>query len=252
MANQLTHVPHILNMESGYNKYDPVHKSIFEVKFTLPTILDPSQYGEIASGPGSIVDLLGQQVTQVSGLEALQKVPGIGEQKFHGATVSYINPVLDSTAADIQVTFNLNLRDVTDNFVLRVFKDWARLCYDLQTGARLLKSQYCSASMVIAEGNRDGAIWRAYAFKDVMLAGITGLGDLDYTSTEAVPLQVTFRSDYWTEIMGTGNKDPEAPDYYGGKDTVYYKGGSLAGPSQHITEEQDLRNLQNGMTGRGI
>ena len=39
MANNLTHLPHILNVESGRLKYDPVHKSIFEVYFTLPDAL---------------------------------------------------------------------------------------------------------------------------------------------------------------------------------------------------------------------
>ena len=251
MANQLSHVPHILNIESGYNKYDPVHKSIFEVKFTLPTFLDQFN-AEYTTSTIPTVDLLGQQVVSVSGLEALQKTPAIGEQKFHGATVSYINPVLDSTAADITVVFNLNLRNVTDNFVLRVFKDWARICYDIQTGARLLKSQYCCSSLVIAEANRDGAIWRAYAFKDVMLASIQGLADLDYSATDAQQLTVQFRSDYWTEIMGSGWQDPRDGSYpvnYNGSGSTgngveYYKKGSMAGSDVDARDNMDLPTLQ--------
>ena len=59
-------------------------------------------------------------------------------------------------------------------------------------------------SMTIAEANRDGTIWRAYSFKDVMLTQIAGLGTLNYTSNEAQTIDVTFRSDYWEEILATG------------------------------------------------
>ena len=36
-------------------------------------------------------------------------------------------------------------------------------------------------------------------FKDVFITAITGLDSLDYSSSEARTLQVTFRSDYWDD-----------------------------------------------------
>ena len=30
------HLPHVMNTQSGANRYDPMHRSIFEVYFTLP------------------------------------------------------------------------------------------------------------------------------------------------------------------------------------------------------------------------
>jgi hypothetical protein len=193
MANQLLHLPHIKNMESGINKYDPVHKSIFEVYFTLPTIIQ-TEFKKTEL-------LLTEQVTNVSGLDVLQKTTPQGEQKFYGVTVSFLNPVLDSTAADLTITFNLNLRKVTDNFVLKVFRAWENISYDLSDGTRGIKTDYISDDLRIAEANRNGEIWRSYVFHHVMLTGVTGLEDLDYSSSDPRTLQCTFRCDYWDDEL---------------------------------------------------
>ena len=100
MANQMSHLPHIQQVASGYNYYDPVHNSIFEVTFTVPRALNKVFK---ATSPDGIVHLLQEQVTEVSGLEALQKTTAAGTQKFHGVDVSFLNPTLDNTFADITV-----------------------------------------------------------------------------------------------------------------------------------------------------
>jgi hypothetical protein len=194
MANQMNHLPHINNVHAGFNHWDPVHNSIFDVSFTIPLLLQ-NAFGQ------DDVHLLQEQVTEVSGLEALQKTTGAGEQKFHGVTVSFLNPTLDSTAADITIKFNLNLRSVTDNYVLRLFKEWARLSYDMHNGTRSLKCDYVAESLTIAEANRNGDIWRSYIFHHVMLTGVTNLDDLDYMSNDARQLTCTFRCDYWEDEL---------------------------------------------------
>jgi hypothetical protein len=193
MANALTHLPHIKNMKSGINKYDPVHKAIYEVYFTLPDVIR-SQFSEDEV-------ILTEQVTNVAGLDALQKTTPAGEQRFYGVTVSYLNPVLDSTAADLTITFNLNLRNVTDNFVLKLFRAWENISYDLSDGARGIKVDYISDALRVAEANRNGEIWRSYIFHHVMLTSVTGLDDLDYTANDARQLVCTFRCDYWDDDL---------------------------------------------------
>ena len=193
MANNLTHLPHILNVESGRMKYDPVHKSIFEVYFTLPAAIQSQFKTEEL--------LLTEQVTNVSGLDVLQKTTPASEQKFYGVTVSFLNPVLDSTAADLTITFNLNLRNVTDNFVLKIFRAWENISYDLSDGTRGIEVDYISDRLRIAEANRNGEIWRSYIFHHVMLTGVTGLDDLDYSSNDARTLVCTFRCDYWDDEL---------------------------------------------------
>jgi hypothetical protein len=187
MATTLTHLPHIKNVKSGINKYDPVHNSIFEVYFTLPeAIAQTFKEDEI---------LLTEQVTNVAGLDVLQKTTETGEQKFYGVTVSYLNPILDTTAADITIDLNLNLRNVTDNFVLKVFRAWENLSYNLADGTRSIKVGYISDNLRIAVATRNGDIWRSTIFHHVMLKGVTGLDALDYMNNEAITLQVPLRSE---------------------------------------------------------
>lgn len=194
MANPLVHLPHIKNVKSGINKYDPVHQSIYEVYFTLPEVIQ-SEFKEDEL-------LLTEQVLTVSGLDVLQKTTPAGEQKFFGVTVSFLNPVLDQTAADLTIVFNLNLRNVTDNFVLKIFKAWENLSYDLSDGTRGIKMDYISDNMRIAEANRNGEIWRSYIFHHIMLTGVSGMDGLDYSSNEPRQLTTTFRADYWDDEMG--------------------------------------------------
>lgn len=199
MANGLTHLPHIKNFKSGINKYDPVHNSIYEVYFTLPEAIQ-SEFKEDEA-------LLTEQVVSVQGLDILQKTTPAGEQKFYGVTVSFLNPSLDQTAADLTIVFNLNLRNVTDNFVLKVFKAWENLSYDLSDGMRGIKVDYISDNMRIAEANRNGEIWRSYIFHHIMLTGVTGLDQLTYGNNEAIQLTCAFRCDYWDDEIAAENNN---------------------------------------------
>jgi len=190
----ITHLPHIQNTEAGRNKYDPMHGSIFEVYFSLPEAISSTFKNDEA--------VLTEQVVSVSGLDALQKTVAAGQQKFLGVDVSFLNPVLDNTYAELTITLNLNIRNATDAYVLKIFKAWGKLGYDLSDGTRTLMQDYVTDTLRIAEANRDGTVWRSYVFHKVMLTGITGLDELNYTNNEARTLQVTFRADYWDEDLG--------------------------------------------------
>ena len=195
---QLSHVPHVRSVEAGRNYYDPVNTAIFEVGFTFP--------GLISSAVSDKITLLTEQVTNVAGLDNLLKTPAAGQQKFFGADVSYLNPTLDNTYAEITIDFNLNLRSVTDNYVLDAFMQWRNLNYNLGNGARYLKKDYVAPYIEIKMANRDGTVWRVVKLWDVMLINITGLDGLDITANESPKLQCTFRSDYWDD---SAEADPE-------------------------------------------
>lgn len=193
MANGLSHLPHFRNISAGMNKWDPVHNSIWEVYITLPTLIQ-SDFNDDAV-------LLTEQVQSISGLDVLQKTTAAGQQKFMGIDVSYLNPLLDNTYADLTMVFNLNLRNFTDNYVLKLFRAWANISYNMLDGTRGAKVDYIGENMRIAEANRDGNIWRSIIFHNVMLTGCTGLSDLNYTSNDAAQLTCTFRCDYWDDDM---------------------------------------------------
>jgi len=214
-------LPHIRNTEAGRNYHDPMHSSIFEIVFQLPNVLAgtvPSSAGvrsgagisltpgEYAVEPTVLNDVvtLTEQVTDVGSLDALQKTVTAGEQKFLGASLSFLNPVHDNTYIEFNVNLNLNIRNTTDAWVLRIFKAWSRVGYDLMSGVRTLKAEYVAPYMKILEANRNGVVWREVYLQDVMLVGLSGLDSLDYSSSEARKLQCTFRSDWWSEELGTG------------------------------------------------
>ena len=210
---QLSHVPHVRSVEAGRNYYDPVNTAIFEVGFTFP--------GLISSAVSDKITLLTEQVTNVAGLDNLLKTPAAGQQKFFGADVSYLNPTLDNTYAEITIDFNLNLRSVTDNYVLDAFMQWRNLNYNLGNGARYLKKDYVAPFIEIKMANRDGTVWRVVKLWDVMLTNITGLDGLDITANESPKLQCTFRSDYWDD-SAQANPEVFGPIYMDSKGEEVY------------------------------
>lgn len=188
-------LPHITNSEAGVNKYSPVFKNIFEVYFSLPEPLR-AKFGQDEA-------LLTQHVTKISGLAALNRAPGTGSQKFMGTDRSYIQPKLDSTRAEIEVTLSLNLRKDTDNYVYKLFRAWAALGYNQDDGTRHLKKDYCADFLKVSIANAAGDIFHEVVFKDVMINGELGGGfeELDYESGDHLEMTVKFVSDWWKETI---------------------------------------------------
>ena len=193
-TGNVSHLPHIMNTKAGIDRQDPMHSAIFEVYFQLPLALK-SIFGSEDE------HTITEQVTDVDGLDQLQKVVGAGSQKFFGVDVSFLNPTMEQTYCEFTVNFNLNIRNHTDAWLLKIFKAWGNLGYNLQDGTRTLMPDYVSDSVRIAEANRNGEIWRSYVFRKVMVVNVTGLPSLNYTENEPRKLSVTFRSDYWDEDL---------------------------------------------------
>ena len=189
----LSHLPHLTNMQSGINKWDPSHSSVYELYFTLPDAI----HGEFKEEEV----ILTEQVTEVSGLDQLTKTTPVNTQKFMGVEVSHHGPVLDNTYADITVVLNLNLRNKIDNFVFKVFRSWENLNYNLADGTRTLLADYSSNVMRIAVANRAGDVVRSIVFNRVLLSEVTGIDSLNYTENEPQKLTVKFRCDYWDDAL---------------------------------------------------
>ena len=186
-------LPHIKNSQAGLNRYDPAHKSIFEVYFTLPEALRKDFAKDEM--------VLTEHVLNVSGLDALYKAPETDTQKFMGTDRSFIKPHIDGTRAEIEIEFSVNLRNGTDNYILKLFRAWAALGYNIATGERTIKNNYCADWLKISVANRDGDIYQEVVFKDIMINGpLEYDGGLDYTVDDALTLKVKFVSDWWDEI----------------------------------------------------
>lgn len=189
-------LPHIQNSTAGRNKFDPVHVNLFEVRFSIPEALR-AQFGRDEV-------LLTEHVTKITGaLGAINKGAATASQKFMGTDRSYIIPKMDNTRAEFSIEFTLNLRDDVDNYIYKLFRAWKALGYDINTGSRSLKREYCADWMDVAIANRAGDIFHEIIFKDVMMNGDIGGGydELSYESGEAVTIEVPFVSDWWEETM---------------------------------------------------
>lgn len=193
MASSITHLPHIKNTQAGNNYYDPMHSAVYEVYFTLPDALREKFKEDEA--------ILTEQVVSVDGLDALQKTVESGIQRFMGVDVSYLNPTLESTRAELSIVFNLNIRNGNDAYVLKLFKAWAKMGYDLTDGTRTLMKDYVADNLRIAEANRDGTVWRSVIFHKVMITQLEGLNELNYDNREARTLTVHFVADWWDEDL---------------------------------------------------
>lgn len=197
-------LPHLQNSQAGRGKWDPVHKSIFEVRFSLPKCLqDGSKFGFSQED----LELLPEHILSIQGLDAISKTPTVSSQKFMGVDRSYVQTGLDNTRVELTCKFTLNLRNDTDNIIYRIFRAWGSLGYDLNTGSRALKRDYCAEWMSIAIANRQGDVYHSIVFKDVMINGaISAIDTLEYTQGEAAELEVKFVSDWWEEqIAGPNN-----------------------------------------------
>jgi hypothetical protein len=202
--------PRLRSTTAGFNHYDPIHSSIFEVNFMDASWGNskskPLYYRSHKEAIKNILTVLGEQVTDVQGLDSLIKVADTGQQKFLGTTNSYANPMVDDTSAEITINFNLNLTDNNDAYVYEFFRSWYKRIYDVNTGGRSLMKDYVCKGMKISEANRDGSIWREFIFGKVILKSVSGLDSLDYTNNEARKLQCVFKVDWWDEITDIHNE----------------------------------------------
>lgn len=187
-------LPHITNSEAGRKLYDPVHGNIFEVSFQLPKALQDKYNTDVT--------LLTEHVLKIGGLAALAKGATVSKQSFMGVDRSYLQSKVDSTSAALTMDFTLNLRNGNDNYIYKIFREWAALGYNINTGERHLKADYVAPYMQVLVANRQGDVYHKIVFKDVIMdGGPEGLDELSYDNAEAIQLSVKFVSDWWEETM---------------------------------------------------
>ena len=185
-------LPHIQNSQAGRNHYDPVYTSLFEVYFTLPDALR-EKFGQDEA-------IITEHVLKISGLDGLDKSAEKVTQKFMGTTRTFLAPKIGDTSFELDIDLTLNLRNATDNYIYKLFKEWNNLGYDLSTGETRLKKDYIANWLKVSIANRQGDIYREVVFKDVILTGITAPGEYNYETPDAAQLNVKFSSDWATEL----------------------------------------------------
>lgn len=184
-------LPHILNSRAGTQYFEPIYTNLFEV-----SIIPPQQ---IAGG-----ELLLEHVNSIGGLNQ-DKMEGVLEQFYKGATRSYASGKPETYTTDITVEFSLNLDEANSIYVHKTLRDWCRAIYNPLTGTQGLKRDYIG-TLIVSNYTRDGQIFWRRTFRDIFPNGeaLELLNEMSYDASELSVLSINFRSDWFSEATPQG------------------------------------------------
>ncbi len=177
-------LPHYQNSLFGINNYEPVYLNQFEVLITPP--------GPVLGG-----QILVQQVTNLSGLEA-DKTPAPIQQRYKFAVRNYAGAKPDQTYFDLYRCFTVNLNDANSMYVFKTLRQWTDLIYNPLTGAMGVKRDYIG-TIVISVFNKQGDVFRRITCKDCFPTTPLTVMELDYQATDIYNVTMTWAVDYWDD-----------------------------------------------------
>lgn len=195
-------LPHFRLSQASMQSFEPIYRNLFEVRITPPAAIRTGT-------PWENTQLILDNVINISGLGAIEKVPGVVEQKYKGVTRSYAAALPDNTYADITMSFELNLDNANSAYVYKALKAWTDLVYNPLTGELGLKSEYAGTSddptlMTVLVYNKKGVIIKQITFRQIFPTTplASPFDTLSYEQgTDIAKIDgFTFRADYWDNI----------------------------------------------------
>jgi hypothetical protein len=181
-------LPYWKNSTAAVNYYEPVFRNQFEVILTPPPVI---------TGPN--VALLVEHVTKITGLPEIQSSGStLAEQKYKFATRSFAAALPDTTVADLEISFTVNLNEENDAYIYNILRAWNDIPYNPLTGSQGLKKDYVGQLSVHAT-NKAGDIFREWVFPSVIPNGKLNALDLEYVATDLYAITMKYRADYWNE-----------------------------------------------------
>lgn len=175
---------HYSQAKASNQLFEPVHSNLFEVTIMAPSIPNSS--------------LVLEHVKSIGGLQNVNPVVDPIAQKYKWTDRSYLG-MPTQTFVDLSVLFTLNLNLANEMYLYKQMKAWYELGYDPATGVMGYKRDYVG-TLVVNQFDRKGNIFRTITFKDTFPTGQPQLLDeLNYETTDAQEITMTFRSDHWLE-----------------------------------------------------
>jgi len=188
-------LPHFTNSKAAVNLYEPVFLNQFEVIIQPPPAVS-NPLGNIGK------TLLVENILSVSGL-AVDKNPGIMEQRYKFSRRRYAAAALDDTGIKVAVEFETNLDDNNSNYVFNTLRQWSDLVYNPLTGAMGIKSVYANQTyMLISMFNKQGDVYRRIKLLNCFPVEPIKPLDLDYTNgNQAYKIRMSFRADFFEDVF---------------------------------------------------
>ena len=176
---------HYRNSPAGIKNHEPVYQNLFVVTLIPPAGIEGTQ--------------LSDQVISVSGIVSDPGNDAI-TQEYKFAQRSYASGRPQQTTMDISINFNLNVNDANQMYTYKTLKQWNDKIYDPATGTQGLKLDYVG-QIIVEMHNRAGDVFKKITCLDAFpTSGLPELG-LDNSSGDALQLEMTWRSDYWSDEL---------------------------------------------------
>ena len=188
-------LPHFTSSKAAVQLYEPVYLNQFEV------IIQPPAGVALEQGNNGR-SLLVENVLSVAGL-AVDKNPGIAEQRYKFSKRRYAGGAVDDTGVKVRIEFETNLNDNNSNYVFKTLRQWSDLIYNPLTGATGIKSTYAGGTYIlISVFNKQGDVFRRVKLINCFPVDQIKALDLDYTNgTTPYKIALSFRADYFEDIF---------------------------------------------------
>ena len=181
---------HFTAIDSHHEKWEPIHKNLYEVTIILPTVLQSIH-------PNATHLLLENTKTA-----QFPKYPDLAvqNQRFKYSTRVFVMMPDKTHIEDLTITFNLNQNDDYQIFCFKMLKDWYDLAWNNETGTLHYKKNLIG-DVIIHQHDKEGKVIRRVTYHDAMLKNFGNLEELNWeASTEIMDLTTTFAADYWEDF----------------------------------------------------
>lgn len=184
-------LPHFTNVDSHKEKWEPIHKNLYEVDIFLP-----SPIADLHKKSGV---LLLENTTAIN----FPKYPTLEkqEQRFKYSTRIFTMMPSSTSFDDLEIKFNLNQNSQKQIFVFKMMKDWYDLAWNNEDGSVSYKKDMVG-DVVIYQHDKRGEVIRRCTCHNVMLYDFSGVESMEWSATaEIMELTCKFRADYWEDFF---------------------------------------------------
>lgn len=180
---------HFTAVDSHREKWEPIHKNLYEVTIILPQVLQSIH-------PNATHLLM--ENTKTASFPAYKEL-SVQSQRFKYSTRAFIMTPSE-THVEFSLTFNLNQNEDYQIFCFKMLKDWYDLGWNNETGTLHYKKNLIG-DIIIHLHDKEGKVVRRVTYHNVMVKKFANFEELNWESnTEIFDLSVDFVADYWEDF----------------------------------------------------
>jgi hypothetical protein len=181
---------HFNVIDSHREKWEPIHKNLYEVTIILPTVLQSIH-------PNATHLLMENTKTA-----KFPTYPDLQSQtqRFKYSTRVFVMMPAQTHVDDLAITFNLNQNEDYQIFCFKILKDWYDLGWNNETGTLHYKKNLVG-DVIIHQHDKEGKVIRRVTYHNAMVKQFSGVEELNWEDSTAIQdLTVNFVADYWEDF----------------------------------------------------